>query len=108
MPGTMPRRFLLACGVLASIVYLGADVLAGIFFGEYHSFTSRVISELMARGAPTERLVDPLFLLYGALTMAFGSGVWMSSPRTRASRWPRPKPGSTCAWNRRPFASMSW
>jgi CubicO group peptidase (beta-lactamase class C family) len=38
----------------------------------------------MARGAPTERLVDPLFLLYGVLTMAFGVGVWMSSPRTRA------------------------
>jgi hypothetical protein len=42
-----------------------------------------VISELMARGAPTERLVDPFYLLYGLLMMAFGVGVWMSGPRKR-------------------------
>jgi hypothetical membrane protein len=78
------RMSLLACGVLASLVYLGADVLAAIRFPAYHSFTDRAISELMATGAPTERLVDPFFLLYGLLMMAFGVGVWMSSPARRA------------------------
>jgi len=72
------QKSLLLCGVLASLVYVGADVLAAIRYPEYHSFCSRVVSELMAKGAPTEGLVDPLFLLYGALMMAFAVGVWMS------------------------------
>jgi hypothetical protein len=79
----MPRKLLLACGVLASLLYVGTDVLAAIRYPGYHSFTSRVISELMARGAPTERLVDPLFLLYGALMMAFAAGIWISHDRQR-------------------------
>ncbi|HET7786772.1 MAG TPA: DUF998 domain-containing protein [Myxococcales bacterium] len=79
----MPRKLLLACGVLASLLYVGIDVLAAIRYPGYHSFTSRVVSELMARGAPTERLVDPLFLLYGALMMAFAAGIWSSSDRLR-------------------------
>jgi len=74
----MLQKSLLLCGVLASVLYVGVDVLAAIRYPEYHSFSSRVVSELMAKGAPTERLVDPLFLLYGALMMAFGVGVWMS------------------------------
>src|SRR5690349_5570400 len=53
---TMPRKSLLVCGILASLVYVAADVLAAIRYPEYHSFTSRAISELMANGAPTERL----------------------------------------------------
>jgi hypothetical protein len=80
----MPRKVLLVCGALASLVYVAADVLAAIRYPEYHSFTSRAISELMASGAPTEGLVDPLFLLYGPLMMAFGVGVWISGPAKRA------------------------
>jgi hypothetical protein len=80
----MLRKILLICGVLSSLVYVAADVLSALFYGGYHSFTSRVISELMAEGAPTERLVDPLFFLYGALLVAFGVGVWMSpGPKRR-------------------------
>jgi hypothetical protein len=79
----MPRKLLLACGALASLLYVATDLLAAIRYPGYHSFTSRVISELMARGAPTERLVDPLFLLYGALMMAFAAGIWSSSDRQR-------------------------
>jgi len=70
--------------VLASLEYVGTDVLAAIRYPEYHSFRSRVVSELMASGAPTERLVDPLFLLYGMLMMAFGAGLWMSDRQRRA------------------------
>lgn len=79
----MLRKTLLLCGAFASLLYVGIDVLAAIEHGEYHSFTSQVISELMARGAPTELLVDPLFLLYDALMVAFGAGVWMASTRAR-------------------------
>lgn len=79
----MLRRMLLGSGVLASLLYIGIDVLAAVFHGEYHSFTSRAVSELMAKGAPTEALVDPLFLLYGALMIAFGAGVWLSGRKRR-------------------------
>jgi hypothetical protein len=79
----MPRKFLLACGIAAAVLYVGIDVLAAIRYPAYHSFSSRVISELMATGAPTERLVDPLFLIDGVLMLAFAVGVWMSGPERR-------------------------
>jgi hypothetical protein len=79
----MLRRLLLGCGVLASLVYVATDVLAAVRYPDYHSFTSRVVSELMASGAPTERLVDPLFLLYDALVVAFAVGIWMTGPQRR-------------------------
>jgi hypothetical protein len=79
----MLRRILLGCGIAASLLYVATDVAAAIWYPDYHSFTSRVISELMASGAPTERLVDPLFLLYGVLMLGFGVGMWMSDDRKR-------------------------
>jgi hypothetical protein len=78
------RKLLLVCGVLASLLYVGIDVLSAIFYPEYHSFSAVAISELMATGAPTERLVDPLFVLYDLLMIAFGVGLWMSSSEKRA------------------------
>lgn len=80
----MRRRILLACGVLASLLYVGIDVLAAIRYPAYHSFTAQAVSELMARGAPTERLVDPPMILYSVLMIAFGAGVFLSTPRRRA------------------------
>jgi hypothetical protein len=77
------RKGLLVCGIVASLDYVAADVLSAIGHPAYHSFTALTISELMASGAPTERLVDPIFLLYDALMLAFGIGVWMSSRRRR-------------------------
>jgi hypothetical protein len=82
----MRRKLLLVCGVLSSLLYVAIDVLAAIVYPAYHSFTAQAISELMARGAPTERLVDPLFLLYDVLLIAFGVGVWMSPGPERARR----------------------
>ena len=79
----MLRRILLGCGIVASVLYVATDVAAAIWYPDYHSFTSRVISELMASGAPTERLVDPLFLIYGVLMLGFGVGMWMSDDRKR-------------------------
>ena len=80
----MPRKTLLACGILSSLLYVGTDVLAGIRYGAYHSYTSRAISELYAVGAPTKPLVDPLFIAYSVLLMAFAVGVWRSPGRGRA------------------------
>src|SRR5262245_38021844 len=80
----MLRRVLLACGILASILYVATDFLAALRYPEYHSFSTRAVSELMADGAPTERLVDPLFLAYDVLMLAFALGVWWSQPARSA------------------------
>ena len=85
MKGAKPaRKALLVCGILSSLLYVGIDVLTAMRYGDYHSFTSRAISELYAIGAPTKQLVDPLFIMYSVLLMAFGVGVWRSPSRKRA------------------------
>jgi hypothetical protein len=68
------QQVLLGCGVLSSLLYAVTDVFGGLRY-EGYSFTSQAISELMAVGAPSESFVDPLFILYGVLAVAFGSGV---------------------------------
>jgi hypothetical protein len=82
----MSRRALLVCGVLSSLVYVGIDQIAAIRHADYHDFASQTISELFARGAPTKPLVDPLFILYDLLTIAFGVGVWQSARGNRPLR----------------------
>jgi len=82
----MLRKALLVCGVLSSLLYVGADVLAAVLYPGYHSFTSQAISELTALGAPTKGLVEPLLIAYDILIIAFGVGVWTSAGRRRALR----------------------
>lgn len=73
---------LLVCGLLSSLLYVATDILGGIRYDGY-SFTSQAVSELMAIGAPSERLVDPLFLAYGILVIAFGVGILETAGRHR-------------------------
>ena len=68
---TYGQHVLLACGVLSSMLYIATDVVGGLMYDGY-SFTSQAVSELMAVGAPSERIVDPLFLVYDVLVVAFG------------------------------------
>ena len=79
-------KALLACGVLSSLLYLGIDALAALRFGDYHSYTAQAISELGAIGAPTKELVEPLFMTYSVLLLAFAAGVWASAGNRRAFR----------------------
>lgn len=72
---SMVRQVLLWCGIFSSLLYAATDVLGGLRY-EGYSFTSQVISELMAVGAPSETFVDPLFIFYGLLAVAFGIGVF--------------------------------
>ena len=90
----MLRKILLACGVLSSVVYVGADLLAAARYPEYHNFFSQATSELTAVGAPTKRAVEPLQILYNVLIIAFGLGVLTSASRGGPARgvggcWPR-------------------
>jgi hypothetical protein len=80
------RRLLLFSGVIASCLYVAADFAAAILEPEYHSFTQRMVSELMASGSPTERLVDPIFFMHGVFVLAFGVGVWLAVEGKPASR----------------------
>ncbi len=78
------RRALLICGLVASPWYVATDLLAGSLWAGY-SFTNQAISELSAIGAPTRTLELALGLVYTALMLAFGYGVWRSV-RHRALR----------------------
>jgi hypothetical membrane protein len=69
------RQLLLLCGILSSLLYVGTDLLGGTRY-EGYSFSSQAVSELMAVGAPSETLVDPLFIIYGILVIGFGIGVF--------------------------------
>lgn len=73
--GLTSRVALLVCGLLSFLVYAAADILGGMRY-EGYSFTSQMVSELMAVGAPSERFVDPLFLAFGMLSLVFGVGVY--------------------------------
>ena len=73
--GASGRAVLLACGIVSSILYVATDILGGLRYPGY-SFTSQAISELMAIGAPSESFVDPLFIIYGVLLLAFALGVF--------------------------------
>lgn len=76
----MLRRALLLCGIVSSLLYLVTDLIGGLSYDGY-SFTSQGVSELMAVGAPSEHVVDPLFIAYGLLTAAFGTGVVLEGSR---------------------------
>ncbi len=79
------KRVLLICGILAPLLYVGTDILAGTLYPGY-SFTSQAISELFAIGAPTSGLVVPLFTVSDVILIAFALGVWVSAGRNRAMR----------------------
>jgi hypothetical protein len=82
-----PRTAFLACGILASALYLAAiDLLAPIAHPEYHSYRFQMVSELFAVEAPTRPLLAVPMTLYNALMFAFVVGVWMSGERRRTVR----------------------
>lgn len=81
----MRRQPLLACGVLASLVYVATDILAAAGWDGY-SYTAQTISETFAIGAPTRPLVLLRGVGYSVLVLAFGVGVWGSAGDKRQLR----------------------
>lgn len=71
----MASRVLLLCGVLALVVFVVADLAAGLQWNGY-SFIWKSIGELTAIGAPTRSFATPLFIVQSAVLIAFGAGVW--------------------------------
>jgi hypothetical protein len=74
---TMRRKALLGCGILSSLLYVGANVLGARRWRGY-SLTSYTVSELSAIGAPSRRLVIPLLTAHGALVIR---SAWASGSR---------------------------
>lgn len=72
------HRILLSCGILAPLLYLGTDLLAGKLLKGY-SFSIQSMGELGAAGSPTRPLVVLLTLVAGVFMIAFGVGVWQAA-----------------------------
>lgn len=69
------QQVLLLCGLLAPLLYVGTDRLAGLLLRDYN-FTSQSMSELSASGSPVRALVVALTCIATVLMLAFGVGVW--------------------------------
>jgi hypothetical protein len=81
----MVRKVLLVCGILASLLYVGTDILAAMSW-EGYSYTAQSVSELRAIGAPTRPFLVPVLIIYSLLEIAFGWGVRGAAGRKRALR----------------------
>lgn len=81
----MTRKYLLFCGILSSLLYIGINVFVPMRFEGYNSVT-QTVSELSAIGAPTRTLWVWLAILYILLFSAFSWGVWLSSAENRRLR----------------------
>lgn len=79
------RKALLACGVLASLLYVAMLVLTPMRWEGYSS-ASQAVSELSAIGAPSRPQWVALAAIYSMLMTAFGLGVWLSSGPDRRLR----------------------
>lgn len=79
------RKVLLVCGIVSSLAYVTADLVAGLSWPAY-SFASQTISELSAIGAPTRRIWLAFGIPYDLLLIAFGIGVWGSASGKRGLR----------------------
>lgn len=76
---------LLTCGVLSSVLYFAADLYMSARYQGY-SLLHQTVSELNAVGAPTRDLSVVLGIAGHILLVAFGVGIWLSAPGSRALR----------------------
>jgi len=78
-------KILLICGILSTVLYIGADIIAAISY-EGYSYTSQAISELSAIGAPSRSFLGLTGVVYLFLVTAFGTGVWLIAGQRRILR----------------------
>ena len=79
------QKFLLACGIMSSLLYIAMNVFVPMFYPGY-SVVTQTVSELSAIGAPTRMLWFVPGILYSLLIVAFGWGVYSSSDQSRYLR----------------------
>jgi YHS domain-containing protein len=83
--GTLLHVALLACGIVATIMYVAVDLFAASRFPGY-SLVDQVISELSAIGAPTANYWSAMGPAYELLMLAFGIGVLREAGGNRRLR----------------------
>jgi accessory gene regulator protein AgrB len=81
----MARRFLLFCGVLASLIYIAMNIFIPPLY-EGYNWVTQIVSELSAVDAPTRPLWFPLGIVYTLLVAVFGWGVFKSARQKRSLR----------------------
>ena len=79
-------KILLICGIISTILYFGADLIAATLLYEGYDYTSQQQSELSAIGAPTRLLWIAMTLVYDSLVIAFSIGLWLSAGEKRSVR----------------------
>ena len=81
----MARKYLLFCGILASLLYIAMNIFIPPLY-EGYNWVTQIVSELSAVDAPTRPLWFPLGIVYTLLVAAFGWGVFKSAGQKRSLR----------------------
>ena len=82
----MGRKFLLFCGVLASLLYIAMNLFIPPLY-EGYNWVTQTVSELSAVDAPTRPLWFVLGIIYTLLVAAFGWGIFKSAGEKRSLRF---------------------
>jgi hypothetical membrane protein len=81
----MGRKYLLFCGIAASLLYIAMNIFIA-FLDKGYNWVTQTVSELSAVDAPTRPLWFPLGIVYTLLIAAFGWGVFRSADGKRSLR----------------------
>jgi Protein of unknown function (DUF998) len=81
----MGRKYLLYCGIAASLLYIAMNIFIP-FLDKGYNWITQTVSELSAVDAPTRPLWFVLGIVYTLLIAAFGWGVFKSGGRERSLR----------------------
>lgn len=81
----LPRKILLYCGLLSSILYVTTDLIASYQYPGY-SIADQNYSELLATGAPTRNFLLVVSVFYNLLVAAFAIGIWTAPIPGRVAR----------------------
>lgn len=79
-------KFLLICGILASLLHFGMNIIIPMYFEGYSS-AAYTVSELSAIGAPTRPMWVKWAVVYTILLLLFGIGVLKSAGGKRTLRF---------------------
>jgi len=75
---TFSEKILLACGLMASLLYLAMLAFIPMLWPGYSS-ASQTVSELSAIASPTRVIWFPIGITYALLITAFGYGIWKTA-----------------------------
>jgi len=79
------KRALLASGIIASLIYVAANLISPMYFPGY-DWMSQTVSELSAIGAPSRVIWLAFIFPFGVFVTLFGLGVWAEADGKRSLR----------------------